>query len=140
MPAEAALFQNLGLLGLLDSGDCGDNWIFGVNYLARALRQGDATGADMTLALLLGRNYSMQCPDTLPDRAKTFARTNGGAAWPISTKQANFVWGDGAFMNLALGMRLAPGLGLEGRTWIERMVVMHLEGYVPYLRDPLLTR
>ena len=70
-----------------DTGDCGDEWMFGINYLSRALRRSEPnTSNDMTIAVLLGQNFSMQCPDTLPDSAHTFARPNGGAAWPPTTK------------------------------------------------------
>ena len=88
-----------------DSGDCGDSWVSGINFLHRN------TAKDMELVDLLAANFSMGCVDRLPDRARTFARYNGGEAWPAVNPRAKgarpiFVWADGSFMSMALAMRL----------------------------------
>ena len=64
---------------------------------------------DLELATLLGRNFSVQCPDRLEDSARTFARRDGAGAngvWPSTTKPT-YVWADGSFMAMALPTRLA---------------------------------
>jgi rhamnogalacturonyl hydrolase YesR len=131
-----------------DTGDCGDNWVFGVNYLDRHTRMSGAhpvhnysnTTHDLELAILLGRNFSVQCPDRLPDSAHSFARRDGAGAngvWP-STAQPNYVWADGSFMAMALPARLAVAAPTDPtrHAWVEELTAMHLDGYDHYLRDP----
>ena len=127
----------------VDRGDCGDSWISGINYLSRAQRfkhPSKSTQKDMQLALLLAANFSMGCPSRLPDAARTYARPNGGEAWPPSESKSDiFVWADGSYMGMALPLRLAraapdaPGR----REWVAQLVTMHLDGYRKYLRDPM---
>lgn len=127
---------------LTDYGDCGDSWMWGMNYLNRAVARPNYNTADQRLANLLGTNFSLHCPDRLPDTAHTFARPGGGDAWPIPTPKANFVWADGSFMAMVLPARLAvQGLGpwasnAYGPLWIGDLVTMHIDGYRKYLRDP----
>ena len=127
-----------------DTGDCGDNWVFGVNYLDRHTRMpGPDSGPrshDLELAILLGRNFSVQCPDRLEDSARTFARMDGAGAngvWP-STPKPNFVWADGSFMAMVLPARLAVAAPTDPVRvgWVEELTAMHLDGYDKYLRDP----
>ena len=66
--------------------------------------------------------------------AHTFARPNGGVAWP-PLDRPNYVWADGAYMGMALPMRLSR-LGHGEQGWVESFIEMHLEGYGVYLRDP----
>jgi rhamnogalacturonyl hydrolase YesR len=127
-----------------DTGDCGDNWVFGINYLDRHTRSHPVNNSnthDLELAILLGRNFSVQCPDRLPDSARTFARRDGAGAngvWP-STAQPNYVWADGSFMAMALPARLAAAAPADPAraSWVEELTAMHLDGYDRYLRDPV---
>ena len=127
-----------------DTGDCGDNWVFGINYLDRHTRMpradSDPPSHDLELAMLLGRNFSVQCPDRLEDSARTFARMDGAGAngvWP-STPTPNYVWADGSFMAMALPARLAVAAPTDvvRHDWMEELTAMHLDGYDRYLRDP----
>eukprot|EP01052_Picozoa_sp_SAG31_P031963 SAG31_NODE_3452_length_4253_cov_10.720270_1_plen_219_part_00 len=94
-----------------DFHDCGDSWMWGINYLNRAVdRPSYNAGKDQRVASLLGTNFSLQCPDRLPDIPRTFARPGGGDAWPTPTSAANFVWADGSFMGMVLPARLAGAL------------------------------
>ena len=90
-----------------DYHDCGDSWMWGMNYLNRAIARPDYNLVDQRVANLLGTNFSLHCPDRLPDTAHTFARPSGGDAWPTPTPKANFVWADGSFMGMVLPARLA---------------------------------
>jgi hypothetical protein len=127
---------------LTDYHDCGDSWMWGMNYLNRAIARPGYNSADQRVANLLGTNFSLHCPDRLPDTAHTFARPNGGDAWPTPTPEANFVWADGSFMGMVLPARLAvQGSGLwasdaMGPLWIGDLITMHVDGYRKYLRDP----
>ena len=128
---------------LTDYHDCGDSWMWGMNYLNRAVsRPAYNGGTDQRIASLLGTNFSFQCPDRLPDDARTFARPGGGDAWPTPSLAANYVWADGSFMGMVLPARLAvQGLGAwasnqMGPAWIGDLITMHVDGYRQYLRDP----
>ena len=126
-----------------DYGDCGDSWMWGINYLTRSvLAPNHNGGQDLRLATELGTNFSMRCPDRLPDATRTFARPGGGDAWPRPSPVPNFVWADGSFMAMVLPARLAVGAvgpwaekGAATR-WIGDLVAMHVDGYRKYLRDP----
>ena len=128
---------------LTDYHDCGDSWMWGMNYLNRAISRPSYNSADQRVASLLGTNFSLHCPDRLPDTTSTFARPGGGDAWPTPTPEPNFVWADGSFMAMVLPARLAvQGLGpwasdQFGPPWMTELVEMHVNGYRKYLRDPV---